>query len=397
MSDVTIEFYQVWKKFKKGERFDSLRDLFPAMTKRLFSGSLSGDLQEKEFWALNDVSFQVKRGEALGIIGPNGAGKSTILKLLSRILRPNKGNMSVKGRLSALIEVSAGFHPDLTGKENIYLNGAILGMKKKEMDKKIDEIIDFSGVEEFINTPVKRYSSGMYARLGFSVAAHMEPEILLVDEVLSVGDWAFQKKCMDKMNSIIEKGATVIFISHNLRAIADLCEKCILLDHGKIIKHGPTHEVIKHYMNRTFDHGKKPTDKEVYISETCIRDSKGENVRFSPGQKAYLDISISSNVKCNKLAIGIHVSDENYYQIFNTSSERLGYETFSLDAGETRKFTFELSLHLARGEFFFGALVKRYDINKTYDDQFPVATIYICSDKDVRGAANLYPIFSQPT
>jgi lipopolysaccharide transport system ATP-binding protein len=218
------------------------------MTKRLFLGNHRGELQEQEFWAVQGVSFQVRCGEALGVIGPNGAGKSTILKLLSGILRPNKGEIKVNGRLSALIEVGAGFHPDLTGRENIYLNGAILGMKKSEIDRKFDEIVDFSGVQEFIDTPVKRYSSGMYARLGFSVAAHVNPDILLVDEVLSVGDLQFQEKCIDKMLSLKDEGIPIVFVSHNLQSIQLLCKRAILLKVGKIIKEGSVETVLNEYL-----------------------------------------------------------------------------------------------------------------------------------------------------
>src|SRR5581483_6394239 len=201
MNDIAIEFENVSKKFKRGEKFDSLRDLIPALAKKLRSGKKDSpsELKEREFWALRDVSFQVKKGEALGIIGSNGAGKSTVLKILSGIIRPTNGHYRINVRLSALIEVGAGFHPDLSGRENVFLNGAILGMTPKEISTRFDEIVDFSGLTEFIDTPVKRYSSGMYARLGFSVAIHMKPDVLLVDEVLSVGDMAFQAKCQQKM------------------------------------------------------------------------------------------------------------------------------------------------------------------------------------------------------
>ncbi len=247
MSDLAIEFDNVRKKFRKGERFDSLRDLVPAMVKWLVPGNHSGELQEREFWALKDISFQLKHGEALGIIGPNGSGKSTILKLISGILTPNAGKIRVCGRLSSLIEVGAGFHPDLTGRENIYLNGAILGMKRKEIDEKFDEIVEFSGLADFIDTPVKRYSSGMYARLGFSVAAHIDPDILLIDEVLSVGDAGFQAKCLLKMHDVVSRGATLLFVSHNVTQVTRLCHTVIVLGRGEIVYRGDPHGAIKTY------------------------------------------------------------------------------------------------------------------------------------------------------
>ena len=222
MSDIALELNGVWKKFRKGERHDSLRDLIPALFKKTLS-PVQSSLKEEEFWALKDISLGVKRGEALGIIGPNGSGKSTTLKILSGIIRPTKGTIKVNGRLSALIEVGAGFHQDLTGRENIYLNGAILGMRKEEIDRKLDEIIAFSGISDFIDTPVKRYSSGMYARLGFSIAAHVDPEVLLVDEVLSVGDMSFQEKSINKMMSFKDSDASIIFVSHNLASVNLLC------------------------------------------------------------------------------------------------------------------------------------------------------------------------------
>lgn len=241
MSDIAVEVNHVWKKFHRGELHDSLRDLVPALAKRLVGrGPRRDDLAEGDFWALKDVSFQVKQGEVLGIIGPNGAGKSTLLKILSKIIKPTRGNVRVHGRLRALIEVAAGFHGDLTGRENIYLNGSILGMKKREIDAKFDEIVNFSGIEKSLDTPVKRYSSGMYARLGFAVAAHLDPEILLVDEVLAVGDAAFQDKCLNKMDDVTRNGRTVLFVSHNESAVRRICGQSVLLRDGEIRFMGPT-------------------------------------------------------------------------------------------------------------------------------------------------------------
>jgi len=202
----------------------------------------------QEFWALQNVSFQVKDGEVLGIVGRNGAGKSTLLKILSQVTAPTSGEIKVKGRIASLLEVGTGFHPELTGRENIFLNGAILGMTKAEIRRKLEEIIDFSGIEEFIDTPVKRYSSGMYVRLAFAVAAHLEPEILVVDEVLAVGDASFQKKCLGKMGEAAKRGRTVLFVSHNMQAVMSLCNRAMLFEGGKLIDSGDPHSITEKYL-----------------------------------------------------------------------------------------------------------------------------------------------------
>lgn len=258
-----IEFHNVWKKFKKGEKLNSLRDAVPHIFRNTVTGN--NDLSAMEFWALNNVNFEVEKGNVVGIMGPNGAGKSTILKLLSRIMLPTKGQMKINGRLSALIEVTAGFHPELTGRENVYLNGTILGMRKKEIDNKFEEIVEFSGVREFIDTPVKRYSSGMYSRLGFSVAAHMDPDILLVDEVLSVGDSAFQAKCAEKMRELMKVGATIIIVSHSLSLIQSLCKRTILINNGEVLKDGATEEVLPFYENIVIKEREKEINKKTAV------------------------------------------------------------------------------------------------------------------------------------
>ena len=248
-----LEFNDVWKKFKRGERFNSLRDAVPNYLSMLFGKKWQENaLEALEFWAVQGLSFNVRQGDILGIIGPNGAGKSTVLKLLSRIMHPEKGGIAIKGRLSALIEVTAGFHPDLTGRENIYLNGTIMGMSRKEIDRKFEEIVDFSGLREFIHPPVKRYSSGMFSRLGFSVAAHMDPDILLVDEVLSVGDMAFQSKCVRKMKELLGSGATIVLVSHDLGLVQNLCKRVILIDEGRSLKEGAPDEVIPYYQELVY-------------------------------------------------------------------------------------------------------------------------------------------------
>lgn len=277
-----ITFNHVWKKFKKGEKLNSLRDVIPSLFRK------RNGLQKEEFWAVQDVDFEVEKGDVLGIIGPNGAGKSTILKLLSRIMPPNKGDINIQGRLSALIEVTAGFHDELTGRENIYLNGTILGMTRKEIDSKLDEIIEFSGIREFIDTPVKRYSSGMYSRLGFSVAAHMDPDVLLVDEVLAVGDIAFQAKCAQKMRELLKSNTTIILVSHNLSLIQSLCKRVILLNKGTILMDETPEEVIPYYQDIVSKQSEEELRKKISAQDYRVRvaqDSlvKITNVTFTDG------------------------------------------------------------------------------------------------------------------
>jgi lipopolysaccharide transport system ATP-binding protein len=222
-------------------------------------------------WALQDINFSVKQGEVLGIIGRNGAGKSTLLKILSKVTSPTKGNIKVKGRIASLLEVGTGFHPELTGRENIFLNGAILGMTKSEIRSKFDEIVAFSGVEKYIDTPVKRYSSGMYVRLAFAVAAHLEPEILIVDEVLAVGDAEFQKKCLGKMKDVSGEGRTVLFVSHNMGAVASLCNQGIFMEHGKIIMNDRIDKTITTYLNRD------RKDSSTNINWSNLQESPGDD------------------------------------------------------------------------------------------------------------------------
>ncbi len=240
MSDTVIRVENLGKKYiighQKQERYTALRDVIANRAKGLFkrTGAQAQEATE-EFWALKDVSFEIKQGDRVGIIGRNGAGKSTLLKLLSRITEPTTGSIRVKGRVASLLEVGTGFHPELTGRENIFLNGAILGMSRVEIRRKFDEIVAFAEVEKFLDTPVKRYSSGMYVRLAFAVAAHLEPEILVVDEVLAVGDAQFQKKCLGKMGEVSQQGRTVLFVSHNIAAIHALCTRAIMLNKGSIV------------------------------------------------------------------------------------------------------------------------------------------------------------------
>lgn len=257
MSDTVIRVENLSKKYVIGhqrERYTALRDVITNGIKSIGNRFLQKeyiDSATEEFWALKDISFEIKQGDRVGIIGRNGAGKSTLLKILSRITEPTNGKISIKGRVASLLEVGTGFHPELTGRQNIYLNGAVLGMERYEIKKKFDEIVDFAEVEKFLDTPVKRYSSGMYVRLAFAVAAHLDPDILIVDEVLAVGDTQFQKKCLGKMENISGEGRTVLFVSHNIQAIRALCYRGILLDKGQIISNNSTEAILKIYNQRS--------------------------------------------------------------------------------------------------------------------------------------------------
>jgi len=398
MSDIVLRFDQIWKKFRRGEQMhDSLRDLIPSIAKKLFRLRRQEELRDMEFWAIKDVSFQLERGEALGIIGANGAGKSTALKLLSGILRPDRGTISVSGRLSALIEVGAGFHPDLTGRENIYLNGAILGMKRKEMDRKLDEIVAFSELSEFLDTPVKRYSSGMYARLGFSVAAHVDPDILLVDEVLSVGDWAFQRKCLEKMEAFVKKGVTIIFISHNLQAVANLCSRALLLRKGSVVESGPPGQVIRRYLSEAVSSARGDVrDRTIWIESVSIVDEAGKEADFfTAGDKVSVIIDVRSNVREDALAVTLDFVNGDNLSVFNTSSERLGHGVFAVTPGASKIFRYGISLHLVEGSFFLRVEVKNYRVERSYDLLFPAASIFVRSEKGIKGTANLYPVFRE--
>lgn len=249
MAAGNITFDSVWKKFHRGPAHDSLRDLIPAMLGRSRRSDPDGSMREGDFWAVKDVSFEVKPGETLGIIGGNGAGKSTTLKLLTKILTPTRGRAEVRGRAGALIEVSAGFHGDLTGRENVFLQGAIMGMPQELIRARFDEIVEFSGVAAFIDTPVKRYSSGMGARLGFAIAVHLEPEALIIDEVLSVGDVSFQDRAFERIRQLARSDIPVVIVSHQLDRIVDLCSSCILLRSGAVAYHGSPRDAVEQYLS----------------------------------------------------------------------------------------------------------------------------------------------------
>jgi ABC-type polysaccharide/polyol phosphate transport system ATPase subunit len=395
MGDNSLQLNHVFKRFRRGERHDSLRDLIPSLVKRAVRRDRERALAPEEFWVLNDVSFELRKGETLGIIGHNGAGKSTMLKHLSGIMEPTRGSIEVNGRLSALIEVGAGFHPDLTGRENVFLNGVILGMTRAEVKRKFDEIVDFAGLEEFIDTPVKRYSSGMFARLGFSVAAHLEPDILVIDEVLSVGDFAFQRKGIEKMRAIAKSGATVIFVSHNLQAVAEFCQRGILLERGRIIIDGPTDQVIRRYLDTGMSHGERTAHGPVRIVGATITGAGGETGRFQAGNRARITVALEALAPAEKVAVIIQLFNADFYDVFHTSSQRLGHAPLTLEPFQKAECDFDVDLHLGSGTYYLGVYLYRYDMEHQYDHVFPATSFVITADRDSHGAANLYPVMTR--
>ena len=366
--DTIIRVEGLGKRYTLGaqsnERYTTLRDAVTSSARGLLrrqprikdQGAPSTD-----FWALNDVSFEVKRGEVVGIIGRNGAGKSTLLKILSRITEPTKGSISLKGRVASLLEVGTGFHPELTGRENIFLNGAILGMHRAEIRAKFDEIVAFAEVEKFLDTPVKRYSSGMYVRLAFAVAAHLEPEILVVDEVLAVGDVEFQKKCLGKMESVAKGGGrTVLFVSHNMGAVNTLCQRVIYLVSGAVKEVGPTPQVISNYYKalqsreqvdlktlRLSGFGKEVWFTDIRLDTHHPDDPNG--VLF--GQDLAYSLEVSAAVPMRDLSIGSSIFDHKGDCVGSLVTE----QTFSIEPGQRLKLRLAIKqLSLAPGQYHAG-------------------------------------------
>ena len=349
-----ILFDGVSKKFRRGARHTSLRDLIPALAKRVVRGRLAADhLDTAEFWALRDISFAVQSGEAVGIIGPNGAGKSTVLKVLTRILRPNIGVARVHGRSGSLIEVAAGFHPDLTGRENVFLQGAIMGMRRAEIARKFDQIVEFAGVSEFIDTPVKRYSSGMNARLGFSIAAHLDPDVLLIDEVLAVGDMAFQERCYERMLEFKRNGVAIAFVSHNLKAVSALCDRVLVLRRGQTHTLAPTEEALQSYAMML--QAAAQSADEVNAGETVVHvlDPSGQSVsEVSAGHPMRVRIAGRAPRPEPALVCVLRVRRVDTGDvIFGTTSMSLGVEPFAVPRGGPYEFIWDLDANLARGHY----------------------------------------------
>lgn len=396
MGNPVVVFDAVSKKFRRGERHDSLRDLIPSLMRRR---RVQTDLESSsEFWAVRDVSFEVAPGEALGIIGPNGAGKSTVLKLLTRILKPTRGRCEIRGRAGTLIEVAAGFHPDLTGMENIYLQGAIMGMKRAEITRKLDQIIDFAGVAEFIDTPVKRYSSGMNARLGFSIAAHLNPAALIIDEVLSVGDMAFQQKCVDRMLQFRRNGVAIVFVSHNLQAVSTLCDRALYLK-GSPLASGPAEKVIETYVRSMGTQHQSNADDLVDIVSPQLLDSRGNPVTVvEPGARLTLRVGYVPKATMADVTFGfglIRSTDNLVVYDGSFTSQELGIDP--LEQGRTCHIDFGFEAHLTRGQYHLFCNVCHNPTQRVVRAS-PVAVLSVKEQRTWTGVAdlNVVPVVRHP-
>lgn len=372
-----IEVEHLSKKYvigKEKQMYRTFRDLVTDKVKGVGHFFTTGHRNVKsntqDFFALDDVSFTVQPGEVLGIIGRNGAGKSTLLRILSRITDPTDGQIIMRGRVASLLEVGTGFHPELTGRENIYLSGAVLGMTHKEIDQKFNEIVKFAEVEKFLDTPIKRYSSGMYMRLAFSVAAHLDPEILVVDEVLAVGDIAFQKKCLGKMDSVARSGRTVIFVSHQLEFLVQLCARCLLIDKGKIVVDGPSREVIDRYVNlvraaqsqdlrKRFD---RQGEGHVRFLETWVEDMSGHRVqRLVSGEpmKIVATYEVQEGHQLSSLTASFAILTVRGVPIVDLGSDVSGGSEFMATIpSKGRIECYVPRLHLNSGEFVYNILAR---------------------------------------
>ena len=367
-------------------------------------GDLGGAADSDHFWALKDVSFEVQPGEVVGIIGRNGAGKSTLLKVLSRITEPTRGRAEFRGRIGSLLEVGTGFHPELTGRENIYLNGTILGMKRREIDRKFDEIVAFSEIEMFLDTPVKRYSSGMYVRLAFAVAAHLDLEVLLVDEVLAVGDASFQKKCMGKMRDVGRSGRTILFVSHNAAAIELLCERCVWIERGQVKQEAGTREILSSYyrMHRNpsaskvdlREHGQRTSRSQTLMTSVCLRDSEGHPVHCARmGESLRVDVDFEMQDRRISPVIGVVIKTDLGYPLFGVNNKFITGYVFDEVEGVGSIGCQLDNLPLMPGHYF----IDLYFGNQESDlDVIHEAVSFEVVPADVHGSGKLAPAVAGP-
>ncbi len=377
-----IVFDGVWKRFLRGERVDTLRDLVPwALGRSLRKNRTSSD--ERGFWALRDVSFEVTPGRILGILGPNGAGKSTILKLATGLMEPTRGRIEVTGRVGALIELAAGFHPDLTGRENVFLQGAVMGMSRAVVTQRFEEIVAFAGLEDFMDTPVKRYSSGMNARLGFSIAAHLEPDVLLVDEVLSVGDLAFQQRAMARLSEIVARDIPVLIVSHQLQRIARLCDEAILLGEGGVVCRGSPLECIAAYVHGAF----QPSTEEDEAGWAVLHpDSLRPGAELSSGET--LRIRLEGLIRRPGVDVGVQVRAlPDGGVLFGAYAGSCGVE---VQPG--RPFDLDVSLDMNLGPGVYGIQPYLLDARKRWERwRGPLVTVRVDREIPAYGNVDLNP------
>lgn len=390
-----VLFDRVSKRYQIGRNLPSLRSILTGWRTR----------QPVAYhWALKDVSFELLPGQALGIIGPNGAGKTTILKTLSRVTLPTSGSVRISGRLAALIELGAGFHPDLTGRENIYLNGVILGMRKSEIKARFDRIVDFAGIGQYLDTPVKRYSSGMYARLGFSIAAHVDPEILMVDEVLSVGDYPFQMKCHARMDELRRNGTSLIFVSHNMEAVRQTCDRGLVMYHGEAIFQGTASEAVVAYsdaIRRAAREKELSVPSEGGLSERVMTfDAEIENVSLLNGQDLPVTVVLSGSRVRLAVDVQFHkdvsnpifaftVRTPNGQLIYDTTTDWMGLQTPSFSAGERCRVEYALDLHLLEGTYELGVDIAAADLTHYYDRLERAMVFAVEGSAGAKGLVNL--------
>lgn len=391
---------KISKRYRTGIGLTNFRDLF---------SDRKNTTSKKYHWAVKDVNFLLRPGEALGIIGPNGAGKTTLLKLLSQVTKPTMGNIHVNGRLSALIELGAGFHPDLTGRDNIFLNGTIMGMKRSAIRSRFDDIVEFAGIGEYLDTPVKRYSSGMYARLGFAIAAHVDPQILLVDEVLAVGDYAFQQKCYARMDDLRAQGTSLILVSHNMEAIRRVCEKGLVMYRGEDIYHGTSAEAVVAYSDVLREAARK-SQLEVPVEEGISQrvmtfDAEVDDVRLcneqnemitvaESGASAYVAIVVRFNKEVHSPVFSLVIRTPDGRVVYDTTTRWMNIQTPDFLPGDVCQVRFKLNMYLLDGEYELGVDIASSNFSHLYDSLERALGFSVIGSNGAKGLANLGAEFS---
>jgi ABC-type polysaccharide/polyol phosphate transport system ATPase subunit len=391
----SLQFINVSKKYRVGKWIPSIKNIFERFTRHH---------ENQCHWALKEVTFDIKPGESIGIIGPNGAGKTTILKILSKVTEQTAGRVIVNGKLSALIELGAGFHPELSGKENIYLNGTILGMKKADIKKRFDEIVEFAGVGAYLDTPVKRYSSGMYARLGFAIAAHVDPEVLLVDEVLAVGDYAFQIKCHAKMEELRKKGTSLILVSHNMEAIRKVCDRGLVMYRGENIFLGSSSEAVIAYSETIRKAAKEtqvqvPTEGglservmtfEAEIEKVVLRNSNKQNSSMiNSGDRASVEMHVYFHKLVKNPVFSLTIRKPDGVLIYDTTTRWMQLKTNNFCPGEKCIVNFELDVPLLDGEYELGADIASSDFKYYLDRIERALSFWVLGTKSAKGIVDL--------